>query len=88
MTQPTTATLLAYHAQGARIIEACLAKAAKGDPRDAPMPLTGADAALWHRAQVEAYRHALDMMGPLDPTTTVELLLRTNASVAKLLDKA
>jgi len=88
MTQPTAATLLAYHAQGARIIEACLAKAAKADPLDAPMPLTGDDAALWHRAQVEAYRHALEMMGPVDPTTTEELLQSTNASVAKLLDKA
>jgi hypothetical protein len=53
-----------YWKEGAAIVEACLAKAQKADPSDAPMPLVGKKAALWHRAQAEAYRHALEMMAP------------------------
>jgi hypothetical protein len=49
---------------GAGVIERCLAKAAAADPADAPIPLVGEEAALWHQAQAEAYRHALEMMGP------------------------
>jgi hypothetical protein len=45
-----------------KILEKCLAKAVKADPLDAPMPLLGKEAALWHRAQMEAYRHALEML--------------------------
>src|SRR3546814_19960488 len=37
------------------------------------MPLVGAEAALWHRAQMEAYRHCLDMLGY--PTEADEAVL-------------
>ncbi len=70
MTQPTAQTQIAYWKQGADIIEACLAKAVAADPRDAPIPLDADQSALWHRAQAEAYRHCLEMMGPVDPATT------------------
>lgn len=53
-----------YWRDGAEIIERCLAKAIKADPEDAPFPLTGEEARLWHSAQEQAYRHALEMMGP------------------------
>lgn len=81
--QPATPeTRLAYCAQGAQIIEAALAKALKADPADAPMPLTGEDAALWHRAQASAYQHALEMMAPADADIT-EGLLRTAIDTSK-----
>lgn len=60
----TDAEKLAYWKQGAVIIEGCEAKAQRADPYDAPMPLLGRDAAIWHQAQQAAYRHALEMMGP------------------------
>lgn len=52
-----------YWRDGTALIEACLAKAVRGDPSDVPMPLVGDEAKLWHQAQAEAYRHALEMMG-------------------------
>lgn len=55
---------VAYWREGAKLIQACLDKAAKADPLDAPIPLTGESARLWHDAQMNAYRHALEMMGP------------------------
>jgi hypothetical protein len=70
VTQPTAQTQIAYWKQGADIIEACLAKAVAADPREAPIPLDATQAALWHRAQAEAYRHCLEMMGPVAPETT------------------
>jgi hypothetical protein len=54
---------LAYWSEGTRLIEECLAKAKLADPDDAPFPMTGDEAQLWHRAQAAAYRHALEMMG-------------------------
>lgn len=54
---------LDYWREGTELIETCLARAEKADPLDAPMPLTGNDAKLWHTAQMEAYRHALEIMG-------------------------
>lgn len=85
MSQPTAQTQIAYWKQGAALIEACLAKAVAADPRDAPMPLAGDDAALWHRAQAEAYRHCLEMMGPTAPDTTEKQLRDTiDATAAQL----
>lgn len=74
-----------YWQQGAQLIQACLDKAVAADPAEAPMPLTGADAALWHRAQMEAYRHALEMMAPPTDDVTTELLDRTNATVEAII---
>lgn len=45
------------------ILERALAVAVRADPSDAPFGLDPEQAALWHRAQVEAYRHALEMLG-------------------------
>lgn len=53
----------AYWRGGTRIVEGCLAKAVRADPLDAPIPLVGHEAKLWHEAQANAYRHALEMMG-------------------------
>lgn len=86
MTQPTAPTLTTYWQQGAKLIEACAAKADRcsKDAReaflDAPIGLTPEQAVLWHSAQAEAYRHALEMMAPPSDDTTEELLLRTVAS--------
>lgn len=66
MTQPTTDSLIAYWRQGEAIIEAALAKAVAADPLDAPMPLHGGDAKLYHQGAADAYRHALEMMAPGD----------------------
>lgn len=56
-----------YWRQGTRVIEECLAKAVAANPSDAPFPLVGEEAALWHSARAAAYQHALEMMGvPLD----------------------
>lgn len=52
--------------EGADAIEACLAKAERAAHADAPFPLDEAQAKLWHRAQADAYRHALEMMAPED----------------------
>lgn len=49
--------------KGTEIIERCLKKVAAACPSDAPFPLVGDEARLWHQAQAEAYRHALEMMG-------------------------
>lgn len=83
---PMTAAHATYWRQGAQIVQACLDKAAKADPLDAPMPMTAAEAAIWHRAQVEAYRHALEMMAPPEEASEA-LIERTNESVAKLLEE-
>lgn len=52
-----------YWKDGSKIIEGCLAKSLDADPSDAPFPLIGNDAKIWHLAQANAYRHALEMMG-------------------------
>lgn len=67
-------TLIAYWQHGQNIVERCLEKAQRAHPADAPMPLVGDEAALWHRAQMEAYRHCLEMMGY--PTEADEALLQ------------
>lgn len=54
---------VAYWLAGTEIVEKRLAKAAAADPSGAPMPLHGRDAELWHAAQADAYRDALEMMG-------------------------
>lgn len=55
--------LMTYWRDGHAIVEARLDKAVKADPSDAPIPLTGEQAKLWHMAQADAYRDALEMMG-------------------------
>lgn len=52
-----------YWKKGTDIIEECLRIAERGEWEDAPFPLGPGEARLWHRAQAEAYRHALEMMG-------------------------
>lgn len=52
---------------GTKIIQECLVQAEKADPCDVPFPLVGDEARLWHCAQFNAYRHALEMMG--EPAT-------------------
>ena len=59
----TEAEQLDYWRSGNEIVQACLEKAAKGRHEDAPFPLDAQQAALYHAAQVDAYRHALEMMG-------------------------
>lgn len=51
---------------GLAIIEKCLATAVKGDHGDSPFGMDPTDAKLWHRAQMEAYRHVLEMI-TVDP---------------------
>ena len=48
--------------EGLQIIAAALAIAEKADPLDAPIPLDGNEARIWHAAKVDAYSHALDML--------------------------
>lgn len=50
--------------QGAAIIEQCLEVAKQGRTEDAPIPYVGNEAKIWHAGRVEAFRHALEMMGP------------------------
>jgi hypothetical protein len=52
-----------YWIDGTRIIEKRLAVADEAKWENAPFPLDAVEAALWHRAQMEAYRDALEMMG-------------------------
>ena len=52
-----------YWIDGTKLIEKCLATAVESKWENAPFPLDEEQAALWHRAQLEAYRHALEMMG-------------------------
>lgn len=59
----TRAEKLEYWLKGTAIIEGRLAKAALAKHEDAPFPLDAEQAALWHAAQVDAYRDALEMMG-------------------------
>lgn len=47
---------------GIEIIEKCLAQAVAAKPEDAPIPLTGQSAAIWHKAQENAFRHVLEMI--------------------------
>lgn len=54
---------ITYWQRGHAVVETRLAKAVKGEWADAPFPLDDKEAALWHRAQAEAYRDALEMMG-------------------------
>lgn len=54
---------LEYWKRGTKVIEECLKKAVQADPLDVPFPLVGNEAKLYHWAQMEAYRHALEMMG-------------------------
>ncbi|MEM8515091.1 hypothetical protein RCH14_004451 [Massilia sp. MP_M2] len=51
---------------GIEVVEKCLQKAIAAAPEDAPFPLLGNDAKLYMRAQMEAYRHSLEMIS-LDP---------------------
>lgn len=64
--------------EGADVIEGCLAKAVRAEHSDAPFPLDEAQAKLWHQAQAEAYRHALEMMAPSghEPGRTEALVTR------------
>jgi hypothetical protein len=57
---------------GIDIIEKCLAKAVKAEHEDAPFPLDEAQAKLWHRAQMEAFRHALEMIS-VDPELAAKI---------------
>lgn len=54
---------LAYWQRGTDLINECLKKAHRADHGDAPFPLDEKEAKFWHNAQMEAYRHALEMMG-------------------------
>ena len=83
----TAETRLAYCAQGAKIIEAALAKANRADPVDAPFGLFGEEAALWHRAQAAAFQHALEMMEPAPENTTEKQLQSTIAVIENVLTK-
>lgn len=47
--------------EGFDIVEQCLARATKADRSDVPLELDDEQAAIWHRAQQEAYRHVLEM---------------------------
>lgn len=49
-------------ASGLKVLEKNLAKAVEANPHEAPFPLVGEQATLWHRATAEAYRHALEMV--------------------------
>lgn len=44
------------------ILEACLSKAVRADHQDAPFPMDATQAKIWHDAQANAYRHALEML--------------------------
>lgn len=52
-----------YWREGTKVIEACLEKAKRADFADAPVPLDHYEAGIWHEAQAQAYRHALETMG-------------------------
>src|SRR3546814_8205644 len=85
-------TLIAYWQHGQQIVERCLEKAQQANPADAPMPLVGAEAALWHRAQMEAYRHCLEMMGypterSEEHTSELQSLMRISYAVFCLKQK-
>lgn len=71
---------LAYWQRGHEIIEKRLATAARADWQDAPFPLNEEQAALWHRAQAEAYRDALEMMGVPDPAFEQPVLKTAEAA--------
>ena len=62
---PEMKGLEAELAETTRILEACHAVAIKADPLDAPFPMDGQQATIWHQARVEAFRHALEMMPSL-----------------------
>jgi len=57
-------TLFGQHGviSGLAIIEECLTVAVKAEHANAPFPLDASQAELWHRAQMEAYRHTLEMI--------------------------
>jgi hypothetical protein len=57
---------------GIKIVEECLAKAVEAKHEDAPFPLDEAQAKLWHRAQMEAFRHALEMIS-VDPELAAKI---------------
>ena len=46
---------------GLDIVERCLTKATMAKLNDAPAHLDPEKANIWHQAQAEAYRHALEM---------------------------
>jgi hypothetical protein len=52
-----------YWKRGTDLIKDCLAKSVRADHGDAPFPLDHTEARFWHNAQMEAYRHSLEMMG-------------------------
>lgn len=57
---------IAYWRRGTEIIEGRLLKAVAAKHEDAPFPFDAEQAALYHAAQVDAYRDALEMMGVPD----------------------
>lgn len=57
-----------YWKRGTDLINDCLNKAARADHGDAPFPLDYEEVKFWHRAQGEAYRHSLEMMGVPEET--------------------
>lgn len=71
---------LVYWKGGHEIIEARLAKSAAAEHGDAPFPLDAEQAALWHSAQADAYRDALEMMGV--PEALTEALARLSTTEA------
>lgn len=79
---------LTYWTLGAQLVEGCLARAVRGDHADAPFPLDEAQAKLWHRAQAEAFRHALEMMAPPEDGTSEDTLRNCNDSTRAILAKA
>ena len=81
MTAPTETSLIKYWRQGEAIVEAALAKAVAADPLDAPMPLLGREAEIYHQGRADAFRHALEMMGYPEETTE-EILQMSIASSA------
>lgn len=52
-----------YWKRGTDLINECLKTAARAEHGDAPFPLDHAMAKFWHNAQMEAFRHSLEMMG-------------------------
>lgn len=72
MKQEDLARLHGYWVCGNAIIDACLKKAVAADPADAPIGLSTEEVDVWHRAQAEAYSHAIEMMGVPDGANATE----------------
>ena len=67
--------------RGINTIENCLKDSVAADPSNAPFPLSEKEAKLWHLAQMEAYKHALEMI-MVSPKVLVELGLAVDQSTA------